>query len=932
MRYIRTTNNIAEFIETNDQTGQIISSMGFQFGEVYYLIKNKKVTFYLNDSEKPFDNFIWSLDIPFMMDDVLYEDEDTASAHLYNVFNDRFQEQLDELREDLEEEIGRSIATDEALSGAIETEREERMAADEVLHTDIYNEQTRAISAETVLDEKIDNEVLRSTAKDVEHDEKIGQLIIDLENETIRAIDAENELDIKIENETSRATAAESAITDNLNDEILRSTNADTVHDLQISGLTDDIADLYATKQNNLIPGKYISIVNDVISADSNHVYRLTQAAYDALSEIDPEGLYIITDAPEIDLSWYTPLSAFTAEVLRSTTKDFQHDEAISGLTTGLTTEIQNRLQGDNLLQENLTNEVNRAISAETELHNEIINERDRAIAAESGITVNLNAEITRATNAENALDAKIDNEVTRSTAKDAQHDAEISGLTVSLQNEISRATGVENSLRNDLNSEIARALAAESAITVALDGEIQNRIDGDNALNVAKADKTSAVASANYDSANHTILLKNISGTVLSSIDASPFIIDGMVDDVRISGGNLVISFNTDAGKQDIVIPLTDIFNPANYYLKSETDALLATKVNVSDFNSYSASTKTDIDGKLATADFNAYSASTKTDIDSKLATSDFNSYSAATKTSINSKLSTADFNAYSAATKTDIDSKLAINDFNSYSGATADKIDDKLEIADFNSYSATTKSSIDSKLATSDFNTYSAATKNDIDGKLASADFNVYSASTNNIIDSISATVETLEDELGDDYYTKSETSGATEIANALANKQDTLVSTVNIKTINGESVLGSGNIHIESEVSGITSGECQQMIDASIATKQNILTAGTGISIVNDVISVTASSPSVDAYTKAESDAKFATITNFNAHSGDTTAHVTAAEKNTWNAKQNQLTAGTGININGTTISAKIWSGTQAQYDALAVKDNDTLYLIY
>lgn len=872
MRYIRTTNNIAEFIETNDQTGQIISSMGFQFGEVYYLIKNKKVTFYLNDSEKPFDNFIWSLDIPFMMDDVLYEDEDTASAHLYNVFNDRFQEQLDELREDLEEEIGRSIATDEALSGAIETEREERMAADEVLHTDIYNEQTRAISAETVLDEKIDNEVLRSTAKDVEHDEKIGQLIVDLENETIRAIDAENELDIKIENETSRATAAESAITNNLNAEILRSTNADTVHDLQISGLTDDIADLYATKQNNLIPGKYISIVNDVISADSNHVYRLTQAAYDALSEIDPEGLYIITDAPEIDLSWYTPLSAFTAEVLRSTTKDFQHDEAISGLTSGLNTEIQNRLQGDNILQENLTNEVNRAISAETEFHDEIISERDRAIAAESGITVNLNAEITRATNAENALDTKIDNEVTRSTAKDAQHDAEISGLTTSLQNEISRATGIENSLRNDLNSEIARALAAESAITVALDDEIQDRIDGDNALNVAKADKTSAVASANYDSANHTILFKNISGTVLSSIDASPFIIDGMVDDVRISGGNLVISFNTDAGKQDIVIPLTDIFNPANYYLKSETDALLATKVNVSDFNSYSAATKTSIDGKLA------------------------------------------------------------ISDFNSYSGATADKIDDKLEIADFNSYSATTKSSIDSKLATSDFNTYSAATKNDIDSKLATSDFNTYSAATKNDIDSISATVETLEDELGDDYYTKSETSGATEIANALANKQDTLVSTVNIKTINGESVLGSGNIHIESEVSGITSGECQQMIDASIATKQNILTAGTGISIVNDVISVTASSPSVDAYTKAESDAKFATITNFNTHSGDTTAHVTSAEKNTWNSKQNQLTAGTGININGTTISAKIWSGTQAQYDALAVKDNDTLYLIY
>lgn len=70
---------------------------------------------------------------------------------------------------------------------------------------------------------------------------------------------------------------------------------------------------------------------------------------------------------------------------------------------------------------------------------------------------------------------------------------------------------------------------------------------------------------------------------------------------------------------------------------------------------------------------------------------------------------------------------------------------------------------------------------------------------------------------------YYTKSETSGATEISTALASKadtattytktetdnaitaatstkQDTLVSGTNIKTINGEALLGSGNITIQ------------------------------------------------------------------------------------------------------------------------------------
>ena len=90
------------------------------------------------------------------------------------------------------------------------------------------------------------------------------------------------------------------------------------------------------------------------------------------------------------------------------------------------------------------------------------------------------------------------------------------------------------------------------------------------------------------YDSATHRINFKNTStGSVLSYIDASPFIVDGMVQnveikDVTIEGESvkcLVISFNTDAGKQDINIPISQIFDPTNY-------------VNVTTYNSYTAAT----------------------------------------------------------------------------------------------------------------------------------------------------------------------------------------------------------------------------------------------------------------------------------------------------------------------------------------------------
>lgn len=83
------------------------------------------------------------------------------------------------------------------------------------------------------------------------------------------------------------------------------------------------------------------------------------------------------------------------------------------------------------------------------------------------------------------------------------------------------------------------------------------------------------------YNSTTKNIELKH-DNTVIANIDATDFLVDGMVDDVRIENGNLVIDFNTASGKQDIPIPLTDIFNPNNYYTKTEVDSALTTKADL--------------------------------------------------------------------------------------------------------------------------------------------------------------------------------------------------------------------------------------------------------------------------------------------------------------------------------------------------------------
>lgn len=68
---------------------------------------------------------------------------------------------------------------------------------------------------------------------------------------------------------------------------------------------------------------------------------------------------------------------------------------------------------------------------------------------------------------------------------------------------------------------------------------------------------------------------------------------------------------------------------------------------------------------------------------------------------------------------------------------------------------------------------------------------------------------------------FYKKSETSGATEIQTALGNKQDTLVSGSNIKTINNTSILGSGNITIEGGSGGFI-----ELVNPSADTKVGLV----------------------------------------------------------------------------------------------------------
>lgn len=85
--------------------------------------------------------------------------------------------------------------------------------------------------------------------------------------------------------------------------------------------------------------------------------------------------------------------------------------------------------------------------------------------------------------------------------------------------------------------------------------------------------DTSNLGASLAYDSDTKLLELKNTSDAVISSIDATAFVKDGMVNNVAIVGDYLVITFNTDAGKEAINIPMSSFFDASAYYTREQID-----------------------------------------------------------------------------------------------------------------------------------------------------------------------------------------------------------------------------------------------------------------------------------------------------------------------------------------------------------------------
>lgn len=872
----------------------------------------------------------------------------------------------------LEEEVERAKAAESALTQALNSEISRAISAETEIANDLDAEVTRATDRENEIENKLNSEITRSTEKDAIHDEKLANLDTSLQSEIKRATEAENSLRSDLNSEVSRATAeedridakldkeiadriadvdaeeeralsAETRIESKIDGEITRSTNKDTEHD-------EKIASLEQADEN-------------ITNALNSEIKRALSAETSLRDDLNGE----ITRANGEE----TRIEGLLAnEINRSTAKDTEHDEKIANLEDGLSEEIS------------------RAKSEEKRVDDKL----DKEIADR---TSDVDAEEARAMAAEKAIDDKLNKEITRSTAKDASHDSLISGLTNSLQSEINRATNAENSLRSDLNAEISARTNADAA-----------QLQKITALEVGKADANSVYTKTEsdakyttkdyisdltgdfFDAAAYDSQTKKINfyhgNTIKANIDATSFIKDGMVDNVAISDSNLVITFNTESGKEPISIPLSSIFDPSNYFTKSEIDSALSGKVDNSTFNTLSGRVDT-ISGDVITVSGRVDTISGTVDtVKQEIITISGESVtSGEVQTMINESISgKADsddvYTKNEVYTKSEVDKAIAdidLSNFYTKSDVDASQLAQDNKINAISGDVKTLNEKVDT-ISGSAITSGEVKTQidNSISGKADKTDIYTYVGS-DRIEVSTAAGVRRKAIDLNLPIY-----SGSGMESLSLGSPIGTGQGSNQIKggfstgigiglTTNNASEVATGQYNISNTVVGVSWGNSGNTLFSvgngnhqggehnAFEVRQNgdiyITSGGTSTSSMiklQDAISTAGGSGITSGQVQTMIDESISGKTNqsdFTAHTANTTVHVTSAEKNTWNAKSDfsgdyndltnkptipNYTAGTGINITNNVISAKIWSGTLEQYNALSTKNADTIYLIY
>ena len=88
--------------------------------------------------------------------------------------------------------------------------------------------------------------------------------------------------------------------------------------------------------------------------------------------------------------------------------------------------------------------------------------------------------------------------------------------------------------------------------------------------------------ASVEYDTNNKALKFYDSQNSLVTSLNVTAFVKDGMLDAINVSDNNLVFTFNPESGKNAVSIPISSIFNSDNYYTKQDIDQITEVLANI--------------------------------------------------------------------------------------------------------------------------------------------------------------------------------------------------------------------------------------------------------------------------------------------------------------------------------------------------------------
>lgn len=421
-----------------------------------------------------------------------------------------------------------TIAASDETNTKLEQEIERAKAAESEITKNLNTEITRAKAAEATLKNDIDAETARATAAET-------LLTSNLNTEVERAKTAEGVLQTNIDSEVRNRESAIDTVTTSLNNEIKRSTDVDTQLTQDVSNLGDNLqkeTDRASQAEENLHTelttqiGLEREARTNADDALSDRIERLegktTRLYYGEGTLSSPTALEIQNFVTNLEVNPpYAPPYSGLAVVVYLTDEKTYHiwhyytnlaswkDDGIDTVTTFTNTTkgiIQGSTNEGYISADNGLGKVNGFSELKEEVGNnyEALNtkieaETTRATGVEESLRNDLTAEVSRAKAAEGKLTTDLTAEVSRATGKETQLDEKITAET-------DRATGAEETLQANIDAEEARATQAETTLTTNLNEEIQDRTNADKALKTNIENGTIVANKATNDSDGNPI------------------------------------------------------------------------------------------------------------------------------------------------------------------------------------------------------------------------------------------------------------------------------------------------------------------------------------------------------------------------------------------------------------------------------------------